>query len=100
MIGVPFKRAFGLVGAVRSGKDSVANFLVETRGFVPLAFADQIKEEFWCTQHIESAIKFVNQHHTWQENKQQFIHNINRRDTFRKENFSQSLPELKEMLHG
>ena len=61
---------------------------------------DQIKEEFWCTQHIESAIKFVNQHHTWQENKQQFIHNINRRDTFRKENFSQSLPELKEMLHG
>lgn len=46
MIAFPFKRIFGLVGAMRVGKDSVANFLTETRGFQQIAFADQIKEEF------------------------------------------------------
>jgi len=46
MIGFPFKRVFGLIGGMRVGKDSVANFLTETRGFEQIAFADQIKEEF------------------------------------------------------
>ncbi len=42
----PFKRVYGLIGAPRSGKDLIANFLVETRGFTKIAFADQIKLEF------------------------------------------------------
>lgn len=45
-IAFPFKRVFGLLGATRTGKDSVANFLSETRDFAQIAFADQIKEEF------------------------------------------------------
>ena len=61
---------------------------------------EEIKDEFWCTQHIENAIHFTNQHHTWQDNKQEFIHNIKRRDKFRNEMFSKSLPELEVMLHG
>jgi len=45
MIGFPIKRLYGLVGMPRAGKDSVAQFLEETRGFVPMAFADRIKQE-------------------------------------------------------
>ena len=46
MIKFPFNRIWGLIGGTRVGKNSVADFLSETRGFVQMAFADQIKEEF------------------------------------------------------
>jgi len=46
MIGFPIKRIFRLIGVPRAGKDSVAKYLQETRGFATLAFADRIKEEF------------------------------------------------------
>jgi adenylate kinase family enzyme len=46
MIEYPYKRVFGLIGAPRSGKDTVAKYLQESRNFVTLAFADRIKEEF------------------------------------------------------
>ncbi len=59
MIGFPFKRAFGLVGAMRTGKDSVANFLIETRGFKQMAFADQIKEEFGISKADFEAAKIA-----------------------------------------
>lgn len=45
MIQYPKKRVIGLIGAPRAGKDTVANFLQESRNFVPMAFADKIKEE-------------------------------------------------------
>jgi hypothetical protein len=55
----PFRRVFGLVGAIRTGKDSVANFLSETRGFVQIAFADQIKEEFGISKEDFEAAKIA-----------------------------------------
>jgi len=38
----------GLIGAPGSGKDEVAKFLVEKRGFRRLAFADQIKASYFA----------------------------------------------------
>ncbi len=46
MISYPHKRIFGLLGAPRAGKDSVAKYLQESRNFVSMAFADKIKEEY------------------------------------------------------
>lgn len=46
MIEYPHKRIFGLLGAPRAGKDSVAKYLQESRNFVAMAFADKIKEEY------------------------------------------------------
>lgn len=46
MVNYPEKRVFALLGAPRSGKDTVARYLVESRNFVKKAFADKIKEEF------------------------------------------------------
>jgi adenylate kinase family enzyme len=37
----------GLIGAPRSGKDTVADFLAKTHDFKKIAFADQIKEEYF-----------------------------------------------------
>jgi len=48
-----------LVGAIRTGKDSVANFLIETRGFEQIAFADQIKEEFGISNADFEAAKIA-----------------------------------------
>jgi len=59
MIAFPKKRIFGLIGAPRSGKDSVAKFLEETRGFVSLAFADQIKDEFGISKEDFEAAKIA-----------------------------------------
>jgi len=59
MIAFPFKRIYGLVGAMRTGKDSVANFLIETRGFKQIAFADQIKEEFGISKEDFEAAKIA-----------------------------------------
>lgn len=59
MIAFPKKRIFGLIGAPRSGKDSVAKYLEETRGFASLAFADQIKEEFGISKEDFEAAKIA-----------------------------------------
>lgn len=45
-VSFPFKRIYGMIGAIRTGKNSIADFLSETRGFMQIAFADQVKEEF------------------------------------------------------
>lgn len=59
MIGTYVNRVFGLVGAMRTGKDSVANFLIETRGFTRMAFADQIKKEFGISNADFEAAKIA-----------------------------------------
>lgn len=59
MIVFPFKRIFGLIGAPRAGKDSVAQFLQETREFEPIAFADRIKEEFGISKEDFEAAKIA-----------------------------------------
>lgn len=59
MIGTYGNRIFGLVGAIRTGKDSVANFLIETRDFKRMAFADQIKEEFGISKADFEAAKIA-----------------------------------------
>lgn len=56
MLKFPKKRVYGLLGAPRSGKDAVAQYLKETRGFEVFAFGDQIKEEFGISiEDFESA---------------------------------------------
>lgn len=60
MIVFPFKRVWGVIGATRSGKDSVAAYLKETRNFTPLAFSDQIKEEFGISKEEFEAAKNTN----------------------------------------
>ena len=37
----------GLIGAPRSGKSLIGNFLLKKKGFKQFAFADQVKEEFF-----------------------------------------------------
>ena len=59
MIGFPFKRVFGLIGGMRVGKNEVANFLTETRGFEQLAFADQVKDEFGISKCDFEAAKIA-----------------------------------------
>jgi len=59
MIAFPFKRIFGLIGAPRVGKDSVAQFLQESREFRPMAFADKIKEEFGVSNEDFEAAKIA-----------------------------------------
>jgi len=46
MIEFPQKRIWAIIGKSRSGKDTVAKYLQETRGFASYAFADKIKAEF------------------------------------------------------
>lgn len=57
MINYPHKRIFGLIGAPRSGKDTVARYLQESRNFVAFAFADKIKEEFGVSKEDFEAAK-------------------------------------------
>lgn len=57
MINYPHKRIFGLIGAPRSGKDTVAKYLQESRNFVAFAFADKIKEEFGVSKGDFEAAK-------------------------------------------
>lgn len=50
----------GLIGAPNSGKDIVANFLIKTRGFQKIAFADKIKERYYEeTGYTEEQFKSV-----------------------------------------
>lgn len=46
MIKYPNKRVFGLMGGPRTGKGLVGKYLQESRGFIQMAFADRIKEEY------------------------------------------------------
>lgn len=55
----PKKRIYGLIGPPRSGKDTVAYFLQETRDFAPMAFADRIKEEFGLDKAAFEAAKIA-----------------------------------------
>jgi len=56
MLNFPTKRVFSLLGIPRSGKDVVAQYLKETRGFEIFAFADQVKEEYGISKEaFESA---------------------------------------------
>ena len=68
----------GLLGYARSGKDTVADYLVETHGFTKIAFADVMREALvrldpWITvnelQHVSlsQALRFL----TWEELKEQ-----------------------------
>jgi hypothetical protein len=57
MISVGKKRILGLIGAQRSGKDEIARYLEETRGFETLAFADRVKQEFGIDKEDFEAAK-------------------------------------------
>lgn len=59
MIAFPQKRIFGIIGAPRTGKDTVAKYLQESRDFVPMAFADKIKEEFGISKEDFEAAKIA-----------------------------------------
>lgn len=59
MIVYPHKRIFGLLGAPRSGKDTVAKYLQESRNFVAFAFADKIKEEYGISKEDFEAAKIT-----------------------------------------
>lgn len=37
----------GIIGAPGAGKDTLADYLVENKGFLKIAFADQIKNEYY-----------------------------------------------------
>jgi hypothetical protein len=45
----------GLIGAPNSGKDVIADFLVENKGFRKYAFADRIKKEYYATSGYSEA---------------------------------------------
>ena len=59
MIVCPFKKMVGLIGAPRVGKNTVADFLQQTRGFIPMAFADKIKEEYGISKEKFEAAKIT-----------------------------------------
>lgn len=59
MVVFPKKRIIGLIGVPRSGKDTVANYLQETRNFATMAFADKIKEEFGISNADFEAAKIA-----------------------------------------
>jgi len=59
MVSFPNKRVYGLIGAPRSGKDTVARYLQESRNFASVAFADKIKEEFGITNEDFEAAKIT-----------------------------------------
>lgn len=61
---------------------------------------DQIKDDYWCVQHIENAMQFANSANIWNEHGQEFIHNTVRRDKIRNEDFTAVFPELSSMLNG
>ena len=60
----------------------------------------QIRDEFWCAQHIENALKFATSANTWNEHGQEFIHNTIRRDKIRNESFTKTFPELADLIDG
>lgn len=59
MIDCPIKKIIGLIGAPRSGKDTVAKYLQESRNFEVLAFADQIKQEYGINKEDFEAAKLT-----------------------------------------
>jgi len=65
-----------------------------------LKLITQIRDEFWCVQHVENAMRFATSAHTWDEHGKEFIHNTNRRDKIRNENFVEVFPELAGLMNG
>lgn len=59
MIKFQYKKVYGLLGSERSGKDTVANYLQETRNFTAFAFADKIKQEFGISKEDFEASKIA-----------------------------------------
>ena len=59
MIKFPYKRIIGLLGVPRSGKNTVAKYLQESRNFATMAFADKIKEEYGITKEDFEAAKIT-----------------------------------------
>lgn len=59
MLEFPQKRIYCLIGIPRSGKDTVAKYLQESRNFEVFAFADKIKEEFGITKEDFEAAKIT-----------------------------------------
>lgn len=80
MIEFPKKRIYGLVGVPRAGKDSVADFLGETRGFVKLAFADKVKEEFGINKDEFEAAKISGDASTLRDDLWGFSESIKKKD--------------------
>jgi len=74
---------------------------IKEKGTIKLLnLINQIKDEFWCTQHIENAMKFATSASLWNEHGKEFIHNTVRRDKIRNEDFVAVFPELAELLNG
>lgn len=65
-----------------------------------LKLLTQIRDEFWCAQHIENALKFATSANTWNEHGKEFIHNTVRRDKIRNESFTETFPELADLIDG
>jgi hypothetical protein len=59
MINFPYKKIYGVLGADRAGKNTVANYLQETRNFATFAFADKIKQEFGISKEDFEASKIA-----------------------------------------
>lgn len=57
-----------------------------------------IDNDWYQAMHINDAIKFTNEQHTWEDIKSEFRHHTQRRDQIRNENFINIFPELKELL--
>lgn len=65
-----------------------------------LKLLTQIRDEFWCAQHVENAVKFATSANTWNEHGKEFIHNTVRRDKIRNESFTETFPELADLIDG
>ena len=65
-----------------------------------LKLLTQIRDEFWCAQHVKNALKFATSANTWNEHGKEFIHNTVRRDKIRNESFTETFPELADLIDG
>lgn len=57
-------------------------------------------DNWWPALHVKDAVSFANEQDTWDEQKEQFQHHIQRRDEIRNEDFCKTFPELAEMMDG
>jgi organic radical activating enzyme len=58
-----------------------------------------IDKDWYQAMHINDAINFTNEKHTWNEIKTEFQHHTQRRDEIRNENFCETFPELQELMN-
>ena len=56
--------------------------------------------DWYQAVHINDAMTFANSNDEWNTQKDQFRHHTLRRDQIRREDFSKTFPEMKEMLDG